>query len=740
MSQQQNTNKESGGGNPPAQLTALISMQLFLRQAWIENGASHAQIEAKWRQLNAETRRAIVKTVAPNVPDSRENAFVFIDGKNVDMSQFAAMFPELCITIFTAGDQLFKILTGLTEAGTLSDVASKHLAGIRMAITQGAINIDFNAMPKTDPSILVNISADNAFGRVERLLPDQILQNPSTPKQIIEENAHILDRQIKGLSIATWEFEMLVTRLKFLIEQTFLVVKELLKDPIAEKSRVEQALPPTVATPSKSITTPTKTIKNSRGCWSCGKHACPDGSKDKMFSFLQKQTGINFGFSDSDDAEDAVKRLHEISINGDYELKPLDAVLFAGSDPVAGFIKKIELHEVVPRIQRPFHELWTHAGILVNKSVLPLDCLEDGKMYLYESVFSGKVAGYVYSTILPVDHPVPKDSFHLGPQIRDFEAVVAEGDADVGICPLTKSQREFLEAKFSANPNLLLDLYHQYHDFGYPITNILPVIASASQPLYADLQYFNKISLEFFPHKEKKKVVFCSELVSIIYREIGHKSFSTSSPDTFTPLAVEVVPEFGSIVFYAKENKTMRLKNGKISADPHTTRTLSLLQSQKYHKNWISMPPGGGVPANAEQAGTDTDGTKLYVARVKIGSAWRLGKIREGDKTPFVAYFDREVRINYGHEVLATLSDTVWVEAEGGHVPSRAVEAGIEEDGTPFYVARAIVGESNGFLGFEHHAGVYAPGAVAKNLGSARIPFNGVEVKAPKYEVLCHSD
>ncbi|KAJ3132638.1 hypothetical protein HK100_005153 [Physocladia obscura] len=275
----QSTNNENGGGAPPAQLTTLISMQLFLRQAWIENVALHAQIETKWHQLNAETRRAIVRTVAPNVPESRENAFVFIDGKNVDMSQFAAMFPELCIAVFTAGDQLFKILTGLTEAGTLSAVASKHLAGMRMAIAQGAINIDFNAIPNINPSIVVNISSDNTFGRVERLLPNQILQNVSTPEHIIEENANILDRKNKGLSIETWEFEILITRLKFLIEQSFLVVKELLADRAAEKFCVEQTMPPIVATVSKFISTSTKTIKNNRGCWSCGKDTCPDGSK-----------------------------------------------------------------------------------------------------------------------------------------------------------------------------------------------------------------------------------------------------------------------------------------------------------------------------------------------------------------------------------------------------------------------------------------------------------------------------
>ncbi|KAJ3194553.1 hypothetical protein HDU82_002424 [Entophlyctis luteolus] len=443
-----------------------------------------------------------------------------------------------------------------------------------------------------------------------------------------------------------------------------------------------------------------------------------------------------------DRLEQVTSSLHEVTLDGDYVLKvcdwwslvvpdgiaadlqPLDAVLFAGSDPVANFIKKVELHEVVPRIERPFHELWTHAGILVDKSVLPLDCLEEGKLYLYESVFSGRVAGYVYSNVLPVDHPVAPGGFHLGPQIRDFAAVVAEGDADVGICPLTGPQREYLNAELQKNPNLILNLYNEYKEFGYPITNILPVLASASKSLYEDLDYFNKIGSEFFPHPQKKKVVFCSELVSIIYREIGLDSFRKALPNTFTPLAVEVVDEFGSTVYYAKENKQQAQR---------------ALHSQSFHKYWVAVGPSGGVPANAEQAGVDLDGAKVYISRVKIGSSYRIGKIIAGEKTPLVGYFGREVRINYGHEVLtAAVGQIEWVDCEEGEIPSHAIEAGIEEDGTPFYVARAVVGEHNGFLGFAHKPGVYVPGGIAKNLGGAHVPFDGKEVKAKKYQVMCH--
>ncbi|KAI9313329.1 hypothetical protein BDR26DRAFT_945732 [Obelidium mucronatum] len=431
----------------------------------------------------------------------------------------------------------------------------------------------------------------------------------------------------------------------------------------------------------------------------------------------------------------------EVVLEGEtYKLK---AFLFAGSDPVANFIKTIELHEVVPKIDRPFRELWTHAGILVDKSVLPLDCLEEGKLYIYESVFSGEVAGYEYSKVLPVDHPTEVGDCHLGPQLRDFEAAINDGDANVGICPLGKKERAFLEARLKEEPKLLLNIYNRFKDFGYPITNILPVIASASTSLYEELQDWEKLSAELFPdEQEKKSVIFCSELVSVIYKEFGLASFKSASPDTFCPLEVELVPEFGSTIYYAKENKVLRLKNGNtVSSNPVVTRSEALINSFRFQKNWIDIPPGGGVPASklVQKAGHDIDGVELYIARVKIGSSYRLGKIRATDKVPFVNYFGHEIQIHYGHEVLASLEGTEWVTAQGGEVPEHAVEAGVSEDGTLFYIARAPVGEEE-FLDFESHKGGYACGGVARNLKGARVPFAGEEVKAHHYQVLCHKN
>ncbi|KAJ3021277.1 UNVERIFIED_CONTAM: hypothetical protein HDU68_009709 [Siphonaria sp. JEL0065] len=362
--------------------------------------------------------------------------------------------------------------------------------------------------------------------------------------------------------------------------------------------------------------------------------------------------------------------LKEIQL-GDYTLKPLDAVLFAGSDPVATIIKKITLHNVVPELESPFAELWTHAGILVDKTVLPLDCLEEGKMYLYESVFSGTVAGYVY-----------------------------------------------------------------------PMTNLLGVVASASHALYEDLKKFNETAASYIPgHKETtKKTVFCSELVSIIYKELSLPSFIDAHPDTFTPLEVQVVPEFGNNVFYAKENKVSLLKHGnKLSTGLTATKAQKLLKSVALHAEWVKMPPSGGIPPDAEAVGEDIDGQALYIARVKIGGAYYLGKIGHSWKYPHVTYFNREVPIRFGHEVLKSVQGMHWENAENGHVPISAVKAGMEEDGSFLHIARGVVGGNAGVLGVGKKEGRVSPGMVAAHLKAAKIPFGGQEVSLKTYQVLCYN-
>ncbi|KAI9362561.1 hypothetical protein DFJ73DRAFT_812883 [Zopfochytrium polystomum] len=318
-----------------------------------------------------------------------------------------------------------------------------------------------------------------------------------------------------------------------------------------------------------------------------------------------------------------------------YQLKPFDLVLFLGNDPVAKFIKNVQLNKVVPDLVRPFHNLWTHSGMLIDSSVLPLPFLVPGKLYLYESVFSGTVVGYTYSRVLPLDdHYDPKRGFHLGPQIRDFEAVVDEGESDVGICPLNPRSRQIIEDKLRREPNFFLDMYVKYKDYGYPLT-ILPQLAAASDGLHRDMTRLSETFAGAFSSKKekdaaakKKETIFCSEMVAEIYKSFALPSFINLKANEFTPLEVEVAPEFDGLVFYAKENKVKLLANGcHVPKDRKTTHFQNLVSTLLQLPNWVDVPPGGGIPPNTEPIGTDHKGRLVYIARVRIGTSIQNGML-----------------------------------------------------------------------------------------------------------------
>ncbi|KAJ1537424.1 hypothetical protein HK405_014644, partial [Cladochytrium tenue] len=453
---------------------------------------------------------------------------------------------------------------------------------------------------------------------------------------------------------------------------------------------------------------------------------------------------------------------------GDYTLRPFDTVLFLGNDPVGKFIQTVELHDVVPRLQRPFHNLWTHAGMLINKSVLPLPFLEEGKMYLYESIFSGEVLGYVYSKVLPLDHKVQPGSFHLGPQIRDFEAVVKEVDSDVAICPLDHATRERIEQTLRESPNKFMEIYQKYHNFSYPLS-IVPQLAAASPFLYNEVQSVKKLLTQHFPKSnDNKDAVFCSELVAIVYQQLLVPSFQGIDPGTHTPLSVQVVPEFQNRVYYAKENKVELLRHGRlVPTKDRATRKDDWFRNLIHHVNWVEVGPDGGVPTGAEPAGYDIDNIPLYVCRVRVGDAVHIGKVRgagvsalhapqppqppAGPATAahpgpaLVTFGGDEVTVHFGHEVLATYSGLVWETARDGKVPEKAMPAGLELDGRVMYVARArmhkrvaktgvpvlgnLVGESRVSL---------CPGEVGEHMKGALVPFDGDDHTAKEYEVLCY--
>ncbi|KAJ3392498.1 hypothetical protein HDU80_010857 [Chytriomyces hyalinus] len=178
-----------------------------------------------------------------------------------------------------------------------------------------------------------------------------------------------------------------------------------------------------------------------------------------------------------------------------------------------------------------------------DKYVLrPLDIV------LFEGDSSDPVSAFIKSITVSIHSP----------QIRDFAAVVAEGNMTVAVAPLKDDFRQLALEKLKQNPNLLLDVHKEFEEYTFPIPNILPAIAAAEDTLYKQLESFKKSVSTIFPQAgvNAKPEIFCSELVAIIFQRMGLPSFTDTNADQMTPVSLEACQEFGGNVVYPKEFRT----------------------------------------------------------------------------------------------------------------------------------------------------------------------------------------
>ncbi|KAI8912791.1 hypothetical protein EDD86DRAFT_117506 [Gorgonomyces haynaldii] len=258
---------------------------------------------------------------------------------------------------------------------------------------------------------------------------------------------------------------------------------------------------------------------------------------------------------------------------------PFDLVLFKGDDPVGKMIQKIENDHVHESVRKKDGPLWTHVGVVVSKDVLPLDCLEPGKLYIYESILSGTVLGvYTYSEVPAADHPVSniKKEFYAGPQLREFEATVKESKGDIGIARLTREHRRMIQKKGIQSINeIMLQIHDKYKTYGYPF-ELFPELASASDALYDFKEFGKKVvkSIEesidnFKKHvgvedekKPRKKAVFCSQFAAIIYAALGLPGFEHTSAGKFTPIELDAMECFEDENYFVKVGDVLVMKDG----------------------------------------------------------------------------------------------------------------------------------------------------------------------------------
>ncbi|XP_048510567.1 uncharacterized protein LOC105687542 isoform X4 [Athalia rosae] len=135
---------------------------------------------------------------------------------------------------------------------------------------------------------------------------------------------------------------------------------------------------------------------------------------------------------------------------------------------------------------------------------------------------------------------------------------------------------------------------------------------------------------------------------------------------------------------------------------------------------WVDAA-GGQVPPGALAGGQD-GGEPLFVARAQHQGALIPGKLKPSHNVCYIAWGGQE----HGkpeYQVLCGSSGS-WIPISGGNVPPNAVPAGESEDGEPLFVGRV------------NHEGTLTIGKVQASHGVLYIPFGGVEVAFPNYEIL----
>ncbi|KAJ3268387.1 N-acetylgalactosamine kinase [Terramyces sp. JEL0728] len=453
-----------------------------------------------------------------------------------------------------------------------------------------------------------------------------------------------------------------------------------------------------------------------------------------------------------------IRKFRKVGKEG-YKLRPFDLVLFKGNDPAGNLIQKIEKKYVERSEANVEGTLWTHVGIIVDKSVLPLECMEQGKLYLYESVFSGSICGYTYCKVGPVDHPFGNGKKnHSGPQLRPFTEAIMEASADIGISTLTDEERKKIYARGESKlQEEFLELYNKYKDYGYPYS-IVPQLASASDSLFS---LFNKAKL-FAKKVEKKieeklnnesrggngkKTVFCSQFAAKIYSRFGVSGFENSEAGKFTPIELDSAPAFKTDDYYVKiGGMHMLTPDGLTLQDIGSPSMIKVTEQIWTEKSWNEqvqqrmheynhfketdeeMPPAfwlytekNHIPDEAIELGKDSNGDKLYAARAFFKNGVHVGKTLVSSKGALIPWGEKENLVENFEILCGDKSKVKWMQVENelNHYLENPFVSGGSSDGKPLYVAQA-----------EHDDNIAIGKAGPGHTGGAYIPINGMQMLA----------
>jgi hypothetical protein len=178
-------------------------------------------------------------------------------------------------------------------------------------------------------------------------------------------------------------------------------------------------------------------------------------------------------------------------------IKPLDLIIFRGSDFVSDTISLVENLGLG-------NGNWTHVGLVVTTDIMPIKNGVKDKLYIWESTIGGNVLGIGLNDI-----EINKTVF--GVQIRDLEEVVDKYDNNentrIGWCKLLTNP---IDKDIENVKNIITSLHENIGNatYDYNCCNLLSTIC-------------NTCSNERREIFGNPNMYFCSELVAKIYIELG---------------------------------------------------------------------------------------------------------------------------------------------------------------------------------------------------------------------------
>lgn len=136
---------------------------------------------------------------------------------------------------------------------------------------------------------------------------------------------------------------------------------------------------------------------------------------------------------------------------------------------------------------------------------------------------------------------------------------------------------------------------------------------------------------------------------------------------------------------------------------------------------WNTNAQGGWVPADAIQAGQESNGTPLYSCTATYNSGNHPGKVRAAFGGCNIGYGGKEITLR-NYSVLT--GNGWWAPATFGAIPYNAVQAGSEANQEPLFICRAKL-----------FGGVH-PGKIRQGFAGCNIAYGSNEHVVPAYDVL----